>query len=285
MQRVGVIAKPRRLEAGEEIIRSLKAWLEEKGVEVFLDRDTAAMIHEDSSYQKSDIPSQVKMIIVLGGDGTLISVARLVEGLDIPILGVNVGGLGFLTEVTLEELYSLLERVLAGDYVIDRRILLNTHIHRQGERITQYSVVNDVVVNKGALARIIELEVYINQQYVTTFRADGLIVSTPTGSTAYSLAAGGPIVYPAMGALILTPISPHTLTHRPIVIPDDVKIEVILNVDQVDVHATLDGQVGFALKYRDVVEIRKSNNNVPLIRSNSRSYYHILRTKLKWGEF
>ena len=285
MQRVGVIAKPRRLEAGEEIIRSLKAWLEEKGVEVFLDRDTAAMIHEDSSYQKSDIPSQVKMIIVLGGDGTLISVARLVEGLDIPILGVNVGGLGFLTEVTLEELYSLLERVLAGDYVIDRRILLNTHIHRQGERITQYSVVNDVVVNKGALARIIELEVYINQQYVTTFRADGLIVSTPTGSTAYSLAAGGPIVYPAMGALILTPISPHTLTHRPIVIPDDVKIEVILNVDQVDVHATLDGQVGFALKYQDVVEIRKSNNNVPLIRSNSRSYYHILRTKLKWGEF
>ena len=280
-----MIAKPRRLEAGEEIIRSLKAWLEEKGVEVFLDRDTAAMIHEDSSYQKSDIPSQVKMIIVLGGDGTLISVARLVEGLDIPILGVNVGGLGFLTEVTLEELYSLLERVLAGDYVIDRRILLNTHIHRQGERITQYSVVNDVVVNKGALARIIELEVYINQQYVTTFRADGLIVSTPTGSTAYSLAAGGPIVYPAMGALILTPISPHTLTHRPIVIPDDVKIEVILNVDQVDVHATLDGQVGFALKYRDVVEIRKSNNNVPLIRSNSRSYYHILRTKLKWGEF
>ena len=285
LQKIGVIAKPRNLNTGEEVLRPLKTWLEDKGLEVFWDRDTAALIQESSSFLKSDIPSQAEMIIVLGGDGTLISVARLIEGRNIPILGVNRGGLGFLTEVTMEELYPLLERVLAGEMMIDERILLNTHIHRQGERITQYTAVNDIVVNKGALARIIELEVYIDRQYVITFRADGLIISTPTGSTAYSLAAGGPIVHPAMGALILTPICPHTLTHRPIVLPDDVKIEVILNVDNVDVHATLDGQVGFALKYRDVVEVRKSHHKVQLIRSPSRSYYQILRTKLKWGEF
>lgn len=284
LQKVGLIAKTGKKELGE-VIQPLEAWLQDKGIETFLDMDTAALIGEEPRYLKSDIPSHVEMIIVLGGDGTLLSVARLVEGRNIPILGVNVGGLGFLTEVALEELYPMLEQVLAGDYQLDERILLNTHIHRQGERITQYPVVNDVVINKGALARIIELDVLIDRCFVTTFRSDGLIVSTPTGSTAYSLAAGGPIVHPAMGALILTPICPHTLTHRPIVVPNNVKIEVILKAENVDVHATFDGQVGFALRYRDVVEIRKSANEIKLIRSPNRNYYQILRAKLKWGEF
>ena len=283
LQKIGVIAKHRKKEAAE-IIRELIEWLKGKKVEVFLDSDSAALINVKSQYLKSEIPSLVDLIIVLGGDGTLLSVARLVDGKDVPVLGVNLGALGFLTETTLEELYPLLEQVLTGDYQVSERMLLNTHIHRQGERLTQYPVLNDVVINKGALARIIELEVYIDKAYVNTFRADGLIVSTPTGSTAYSLAAGGPIIHPTMEALVINPICPHMLTNRPIVVPADVKIEVILQSEMEDVHVTLDGQVGFALRYRDIVEIRRATGRIKLIKSSSRDYYQIWRTKLKWGE-
>lgn len=283
LKKIGIIAKHRKKEAAG-IIKGLIQWLEERKLEVFLDSDSAALINAPSLHLKSEIPSLVDLIIVLGGDGTLLSVARLVDGKDVPVLGVNLGALGFLTEITLEELYPLLEKILSGDYQVSERMLLNTHIHRQGERLTQYPVLNDVVINKGALARIIELEVFIDKSYVNTFRADGLIVSTPTGSTAYSLAAGGPIIHPAMEALIISPICPHFLTNRPIVIPADVKIEVILQTEIEDVHVTLDGQVGFALRYRDIVEIRRAPGRIKLIKSSSRDYYQIWRTKLKWGE-
>jgi NAD+ kinase len=283
IQKVGIIAKHRKTTPADSI-KGLIQWLEEREIETLLDSDSAALINTESPYLKSEVPGMVDLVIVLGGDGTLLSVARLVEGKNIPILGVNLGGLGFLTEITLEELYPFLEKILTGDYQVSERMLLNTHIHRQGERVTQYPVLNDVVINKGALARIIELEVFIDKAYVNTFRADGLIVSTPTGSTAYSLAAGGPIIHPTLDVLIINPICPHMLSNRPIVVPADTKIEVILKSEMEDVHVTLDGQVGFALRYRDIVEIRKAPNKIRLIRSPSRDYYQIWRTKLKWGE-
>jgi len=230
------------------------------------------------------LPSQVDLLIVLGGDGTLLSVARLVGARRVPILGVNLGALGFLTEIPLEDLYRTMEEVLSGEYQFSERMMLTAHVLRQGEGIAEYSVLNDAVINKGALARIIEMETYIDSEYVTTYRADGLIISTPTGSTAYSMAAGGPIIFPSLQALVLTPICPHTLTNRPLVIPNWVKIEVILISEREDVYLTLDGQVGIALRYRDAVEVRSAEHSIRLIRSSHRSYYEVLRTKLKWGE-
>jgi len=284
LKNIGIIVKPHRPEA-RSVVKELSGWLQERGFEVFFDLDSAALVgSEGRECKKSELPGRVDLIVVLGGDGTLLSVARLVGVREVPILGVNLGGLGFLTEVPLEELYATLEQVLGGEYQFSERLMLTTHIHRQGERIAEYSVMNDVVINKGALARIIEMETYIDSDYVTTFRADGLIISTPTGSTAYSMAAGGPVVYPSLQALVLTPICPHTLTNRPLVIPDRVKVEVILMSENEDVYLTLDGQVGFALRARDVVEVKSSAHSIKLIKSARRSYYEILRTKLKWGE-
>lgn len=284
MNKVGIVAKPHRPEA-RPLLKELWEWLQGKGLEVFFDLDSAALIgREGQGCKKSELPCKVDLVVVLGGDGTLLSVARLVGARQVPILGVNLGGLGFLSEVTLEELYATLEEVLAGQYQFSERLMLTAHIHRQGERIAEYTVLNDVVINKGALARIIEMETYIDSEYVTTYRADGLIISTPTGSTAYSMAAGGPIIYPSLQSLVLTPICPHTLTNRPLVIPNRVKIEVILISENEDVYLTLDGQVGFALRYRDVVEVKSSEHSIKLIRSIHRSYYEVLRTKLKWGE-
>lgn len=283
MQKIGIIAKPHRHEV-KGILDQLVPWLTDRGIEVFLDTDTANAIGRSSTFQKSKIPSLVEMIIVLGGDGTLLSVARLVEGKEALILGVNLGGLGFLTEVTLDRLYPTLDNILKKDFIIDERMLLKSHIQRQGERIAQSTVLNDVVVTKGSLARMINLDVYINYQFVTTIRADGLIVSTPTGSTAYSLSAGGPIIHPSLDAIIITPICPHTLTNRPIVVPNDVGVEVILKSKDEGAVATFDGQVGFSLREEDVVEIRASEQKIRLIASPDKNYFEILREKLKWGK-
>jgi NAD+ kinase len=223
------------------------------------------------------------MIIVLGGDGTLLSVARLVRDYEIPILGVNLGGLGFLTEIPLEELYRVLERVVQGDFITDERVVLSAAVIRRGERMAEFTVLNDAVVNKGALARIIDLETTINGEYLTTFKSDGLIISTPTGSTAYNLSAGGPIVYPSLHCIIITPICPHTLTNRPIMIPDDVEIRATLKTKQQEVILTLDGQQGFILEFEDVVEVRKAEGRILLIKSPYRHYFELLREKLKWG--
>jgi NAD+ kinase len=282
VNKIGIIAKPRP--DAKPLLEDLLKWIEARGVEPIMDLDTAAIIGTTSTYRKNAVPSAVDLIIVLGGDGTLLSVARLVEGKDVPILGVNLGSLGFLTEVTIAELFPVLDDVLTGHYSVSERVMLNCHVHRQGERIAQAVVLNDVVINKGALARIIELETYVGGIYVNTFRADGLIISTPTGSTAYSLAAGGPILYPNLEVLIINPICPFTLTNRPLVIPDTVKIEVILVKENEDVMITLDGQVGVALRYRDVIEIRKAETRLKLIECPTKNYFEILRTKLKWGD-
>lgn len=282
MKKIGIITKLKKPEA-IEVVNKLNPWLKEKDRDTFIDIETATSIGE-KGFQRSEIPSLVDMIIVLGGDGTLLSVVRLVGDLGIPILGVNLGGLGFITEVPLDELYTTLERIFNNDYFIEERLMLIAQVRRRGERIAEYNVLNEVVINKGALARIIDLETYINKTYVTTFKADGIILSTPTGSTAYSLSAGGPIIYPTLNSFIITPICPHTLTNRPLVLPDDFLVEIALKSESGDVFLTLDGQVGFSLKYGDVVEVKKSQGKIKLISSPKRDYFKILRTKLKWGE-
>jgi NAD+ kinase len=250
-----------------------------------MDQDTAALAEmPEAGVSKPDLPGRVDFLIVLGGDGTLLSVARLVGGRDVPILGVNLGGLGFLTEITLDELFPLLGEILGGELRLSRRMLLQVHVHREGARVAEYTVLNDAVINKGALSRIVDLETYLDGEYVTTYRADGLILSTPTGSTAYCLSAGGPVVHPALEALVLIPICPHTLANRPAVLPGGAKVEVVQGSEGEDVFLTLDGQVGFPLRYRDVVEARRAEQRIALVASPKKSYYQVLRTKLKWGE-
>ena len=289
MKRIGIIAKQNKPEAAP-IVRRLVEWLQPKKIEVYIEEDIGEGFHPPlagphlNSMKRDDIPTQVEMIIVLGGDGTLLSVARLVGDHGVPILGVNLGGLGFLTEITLEELYRVLERVVQGDFITDERVVFKAAVIRRGERMAEFTVLNDAVVNKGALARIIDLETTINGEYLTTFKSDGLIFSTPTGSTAYNLSAGGPIVHPSLHCIIITPICPHTLTNRPIMIPDDVEIRAILKTKQQEVILTLDGQQGFTLEFEDVVEVRKAENRILLIKSPYRHYFEVLREKLKWGE-
>ena len=285
MKKIGIIAKPHK-EKASPVLKGLVEWLAGKGIESFLDEDTAFLLDgfKGNAIKKNKIPEAVDLIVVLGGDGTFLSVARLIGTKETPILGINLGGLGFLTEIKIDDLYNVLETVLKGDYITDKRLMLSTHVHRQGERISQYCVLNDVVITKGALARMITLKTYVDSKYLTTYRADGLIISTPTGSTAYSLAAGGPIIYPDLDVILLSPICPHSLTNRPIVIPDTSKVEVILESENEDVLLTFDGQVGFALRARDVVEIRKAEKGITLIHPKERNYYETLRTKLRWGE-
>jgi NAD+ kinase len=283
IKKIGIIAKTQHMMTGESI-QGLNRWLKEKGIEVYMDSETAQILSEKSPYKRADIPSLTELIIVLGGDGTLLSAARLIEDSDVPILGVNLGSLGFLTEIAIDELYPLLENIIRGDFTTERRIMLDAIIYREGKMAAHYCALNDIVINRGALARIVDLEIKINGLYVTTCRSDGLIIATPTGSTAYSLAAGGAIVYHTLTALILSPICPHTLTNRPIVIPDDVKIEINLVTPHEDVLATLDGQVGYSLNYRDIIEIKKAKNTIRLVQSPGKNYYEVLRKKLKWGE-
>ncbi|HYA93623.1 MAG TPA: NAD(+)/NADH kinase [Thermodesulfobacteriota bacterium] len=289
MNRIGIIAKRNKPEAAA-FVSNLVEWLRPKKIEVYIEKEMEGFLSPTLSegYWKSvdrdEMPSHVEMMIVLGGDGTLLSVARQVWNKNIPILGVNLGGLGFLTEITLDELFSVLERVLRDDFEINEREILKAGVIRRGKRIAEFIVLNDAVINKGALARIIDLETTINGEYLSTFRSDGLIISTPTGSTAYNLSAGGPIVYPSLHTIIITPICPHTLTIRPIIIPDDVKIRALLKSRDEEVTLTLDGQQGFTLKFEDVVEVGKAEGRILLIKSPYRHYFELLREKLKWGE-
>lgn len=282
IRKIGIISKTGKPEP-IEILKGLIPWIRQKGYEVYFDTDTASMLNMEG-IPRSQIPNNAEIVIVLGGDGTMISVARLVAEKDIPILGVNIGGLGFLTAVQKDELYEVLEKVLAGECSIEERIMLKACVVRHSECISEFVVMNDVVVNKGALARIIDLETYINNTYVATFKADGLIVATPTGSTAYALSAGGPILYPTLNSIVIAPICPHTLTNRPIVMPDDILVEIVLKSKTEDVFLTLDGQVGFSLKQDDIVQVKKSNFKTKLFIPCERDYFEILRTKLKWGE-
>ena len=282
MKKVGIICKAGRPEP-PEILKDFLPWLRQRGVEFFLDAETAGVMGV-KGFPRPEIPMLCEMVVVLGGDGTMLSVARLVSEKAIPILGVNLGGLGFITEIYREELYEAMESALGGQCPIEERMMLGATVQRHGEAIARYTVLNDVVMNKGALARIIDLETYINKSYVALFKSDGLIVSTPTGSTAYSLSAGGPILYPTLDCIVLTPICSHTLTNRPIVLPDDALIEITLKSKTEDVFITLDGQVGFSLREGDVVQVGRSPYKTRLLMPCERDYFQVLRTKLKWAE-
>ncbi len=280
--KIGIIIKHNKKEAVEEAVSLLK-WLGTKDVQVFIDNDLASQTGFKKGYNKNDMPELIDLLIVLGGDGTLLSAARLIGLNDVPILGVNLGSLGFLTEITRDEIYNVMEKVIKGDFECEKRMMLCTKVFRWGEEVAVYTVLNDAVVNKGTLARIIDLETKINGEYVTTYRSDGLIVATPTGSTAYSLSAGGPIVSPSLDSVIISPICSFTLTNRPIVLPDDVTIEITLKTPESDVLLTLDGQVGFPLKPDDIIRITRAANYLSLIKSPARGYFEVLREKLGWG--
>jgi NAD+ kinase len=284
MKRIGVVAKTDRADA-REVVEQLLAWCAERGLQPVLEKETAGLCPDTqvATARKPDLPGQVDLLLVLGGDGTLLSMARLVGDLSVPILGVNLGGLGFLTALTKEELFPALEAFLAGGLVIEERVMLAAQVWRHGEKLSEYVALNDVVITKSAMSRIINLAVSVDGQFATAYRADGLIISTPTGSTAYCLSAGGPIVFPTMPAVVLTPICSHTLTNRPIVLPADQRIEVTLQSDQ-DVMLTLDGQVGFALKEADVVAVHQAAARIRLLRFPQKHFFSVLRTKLKWGE-
>ena len=284
VKNIGVITKTTSPHA-REVMDKLVPWLLEKGLSVTVQDDYAGLYGGDvREVPREAVPENEDIILVLGGDGTLLSVARLVDGMDIPLLGINLGSLGFLTELAMSEIYPELENVLEGRFQIEERVRLDVELHRGGKRIRAFRVFNDVVINKGALARIIDLRTTVNGQEVTTYKADGLIVSTPTGSTAYSLAAGGPIVVPTMDVILISPICPHTMTNRPLVVPGDSEVELHLASDSGKVYLTLDGQEGTNLMLDDRINIKKSSSRVYLIRTGSRSFYEVLSAKLHWGK-
>lgn len=288
ISRVGLVAK-HRVEAAAGVLAQLAAWLESRHVSVVFETETAALagIGGSPASSRDDLPRACDMIVLLGGDGTLIGMARRIAhaGVDVPVAGVNFGSLGFLTEITLDELYPSLERALDGSAEIEERMMLRARTERHGQVVTDEFVLNDVVVTRAALSRIVELPVSVDGQNVMRVRADGLIVATPTGSTAYNLAAGGPIVHPVVDAVLLTPIAPHMLTNRPLAVPARARITVEPDVNSHDeVFVTYDGQSGHALQTGDVVSICRAERPLRLVRSSSRSYFDVLRQKLKWGE-
>lgn len=280
---VGIIYKHGFEPARWECSR-LKEWLEDRGIVVYTEEMSARATSRQYSEEETSIPDTVDWVAVLGGDGTLLGAARKVGRYGLPILGINLGGLGFLTEIPAKRLYEDMERLIAGEIDIETRLMLQARVIRDGEELCFFSALNDVVIHRGALARIIELRVSIDDRFLTTFRADGLIISTPTGSTGHNLSAGGPILYPDLEALLVTPICPFTLTHRPIIVPGTSVIEIRMGEPSEEVLLTFDGQVGFDLKDHDRVIVAKSEKKLRLIKSPNQDYFDILRTKLKWGE-
>jgi NAD+ kinase len=282
--KVGIVAKPDAPEA-PGLIRRLLLFLRDREVPVVLEKQTAALVSDENviAVTRTEIPSEVDLIVVLGGDGTLLSMARSVGDLGVPLLGVNLGGLGFLTATTTDETLPAVDAYLKGGMTVEDRMMLEARVMRAGQHVFQQAALNDVVITKSAMSRIINLNVSVEGQTATAYRADGLIISTPTGSTAYCLSAGGPILFPTMDAIVLVPIASHTLTNRPIVLPGSHRISVTLQTAQ-EVMLTLDGQVGFELRDHDVVEVLQSRARVRLVRFAERHFFSVLRTKLKWGE-
>lgn len=280
--KIGLMVKRDSKEA-EALACRLVQWASQRGHSMVLEKTLAQALNMTGGHSEEDIPACCDLVVVLGGDGTLLHTARLVGGLGIPILGVNIGGLGFLTEVSPEELFQVLPLVESGQYRRTRRMMLSCSIIRDSGEIMSDLVLNDVVVNNGVLARIIELDATVDGTYVTNFRADGLILATPTGSTAYSLAAGGPIVVPTQEAILMTPICPQFLTNRPIVLADNAVVEVVVRSRHGDAQLSLDGQKSLPLKYLDRIVVKKATEQVVLVSSPTKDYFEILRTKLGWG--
>jgi NAD+ kinase len=289
IKRVGLVVKPNQPDVLATLC-SLVEWLAAHGIQLVGGPDinrgeirqlTGCAIE---TVANEDLAATVDLMVVLGGDGTMIATARMMGDYDVPVLGINYGNFGYLAEFRHDEMFTALESILAGDYRVDPRVRLKVEVFRGGQLLTHDRVLNDVVINKAALARIIELEAHLNDQLITQFRADGLIVSTPTGSTAYNLSAGGPVIYPSMNAVVITPICPFTLSDRPIVVPDDALIELTLNTPDEEVVLTFDGQVGFPIEVGDRVLIQKSRTTFKIVQPRNRNYFDVLREKLRWGK-
>jgi NAD+ kinase len=281
---IGIISRPRRSNL-EVVAPPLLEWFASRGIRTVYDTETAGALPDSSQgLSRTEVAEQSQLLLVLGGDGTLLAAARVATPLGIPILPINMGSLGFLTSFKIEEMYPALEQVLAGRFSCSERVMLDVELHRDAEIIEHQIVVNEAVLNKGALARMIDLQLTIDADFVCRYRADGLIVATPTGSTAYSLSAGGPIVHPSVESWIITPICPHTLSDRPVVVRDSSSIEVHLSGDSESVFLTLDGQTGIPMQAADVVRMRRAAERLRLIQPAQKSYFEILRNKLKWGE-
>ncbi len=285
IKNIGIFAKKSHPDINR-IISRIIAFLQNRNVKVLIenefgpDSDKMTIITE-----KENIPQESDLIIVFGGDGTLLSVSRLDNVTEIPILAVNLGGLGFLTEIRVEEIMDMLGKVLASDYDVEKRMMFDVQLKRVGDgKVENFIALNDVVVNKSALARMIDLDTYVNDMFLNAYRADGLIISTPTGSTGYSLSAGGPIIYPSLKLIAIIPICPHTLTNRPIILDDEKEIMFTLRSGDDDVYLTMDGQVGVVMNVGDQVSVYKSKKIINLIKSPFRNYFEVLKEKLKWGE-
>lgn len=280
---VGVIAKP-GAERAVTVVPDLMEWLRNRNVEIRYDQETAAYANLPNPLPRPNVPDGAQLVIVLGGDGTLISAARAIAGREIPLFAVNIGGLGFMTAITVDELFPELERAFRGEHRIGLRRMLHGELWRRGERVASYEALNDIVITKSSLARMIDLETHVDNHFVCSYKADGLIVATPTGSTAYSLSAGGPIIFPSVAALAITPICPHMLTNRPVIVADSSVIQIVSQAKDGEAYLTIDGQVGEPLRMDDRVVCRSSTNVVYLIRPPKMLYFDVLRAKLKWGE-
>lgn len=278
-----IISRPDRPEVAQ-IIPGLLTWLAEHGYKVIIDVETATYTAGQKVVPRAQMVSQaLDLVVVLGGDGTLLSAARVTAAVDVPLLGVNLGSLGFLTEVPLQSLYPMLEAIGQGRAAVEHRALMQVELLRGDTVRGSYLVFNDAVVNKTALARLNTYDLYIDKAFVSSYRADGMIVATPTGSTAYSLSAGGPVLMPSVKAFVVTPVAPHSLTHRPLVVPDSVEIEILLRSEEEVAYLSLDGQPGLDLRDGDRVRCCRSEHQVNLFRTGT-DFFHVLRTKLKWGE-
>jgi NAD+ kinase len=278
-----IISRPNRSEVGQ-ILPRLITWLKDHGYEIIIDQQTGKYISGQEEVPRAELASRaLDLAVVLGGDGTLLSAARATAPIDVPLLGVNLGSLGFLTEVPLDALYPMLEAIAQGRAAVEHRSLMQCQLLRGDEIRGSYQVFNDAVVNKTALARLNTYDLFIDSVYVSSYRADGMIVATPTGSTAYSLSAGGPVLMPSVKGFVITPVAPHSLTHRPLVVPDSVEIEILLRIEEEVAYLSLDGQPGLDLRDGDRVHCRKSEHQVNLFRTGS-DFFQVLRAKLKWGE-
>lgn len=280
---IGLISKP-HVEKATEIVRGLIEWLASRGVKLRLDEVTAAYAARTDGLPRDEVPEGCDFIVVLGGDGTLLSAARAAGGRDVPLFAVNLGGLGFLTTIPVGEIYPDLERALAGEIRSAKRRMLHCDLVRGGQTVSAYEALNDVVLHKASIARMIDLETHVDAQFVCIYKGDGLVVGTPTGSTAYSLSAGGPIVFPSVACLSLTPICPHMLTNRPVIVPDSSVIRIRNRGGDGETYLTVDGQVGEPLHHDDVVVCKSSSNSIRLIRPPKLMFFDVLREKLRWGE-
>ncbi len=282
IQQIGIFAKP-NADASFQIVPRLLEWLSERNIRFRLDEMTASYACRKDGLPREQVPEGCQLIVVLGGDGTLLSAARATGSLEVPILAVNLGSLGFLTSITTDDLFTELERSIRGEHKISKRRMLHVELLRAGCVRATYEALNDIVVTKASIARMIEVEAYVNNHFMCAYRADGLILASPTGSTAYSLAAGGPIVFPTVEAVCITPICPHTLTNRPVIVPSDVFISIVNRASDESAFLTVDGQIGEPLHEGDRINLRRSDHFIHLVRPPQNSFFDVLRQKLKWG--